>query len=101
MKIAQIAPLMESVPPRLYGGTERVVSYLSDELVRIAIDDSARCGTQVVFWRACPAGHRPQTISRRRRAWGFFRFSSACVSPSRQPCGRSFAPCDPFACPHL
>jgi glycosyltransferase involved in cell wall biosynthesis len=33
MKIAQIAPLMESVPPRLYGGTERVVSYLSEELV--------------------------------------------------------------------
>jgi hypothetical protein len=27
MKIAQIAPLMESVPPRLYGGTERIVSY--------------------------------------------------------------------------
>jgi glycosyltransferase involved in cell wall biosynthesis len=35
MKIAQVAPLMESVPPRLYGGTERVVSYLTDELVRI------------------------------------------------------------------
>jgi hypothetical protein len=34
MKIAQIAPLFESVPPRLYGGTERVVSYLTDELVR-------------------------------------------------------------------
>jgi glycosyltransferase involved in cell wall biosynthesis len=34
MKIAQIGPLMESVPPRLYGGTERVVSYLSEELVR-------------------------------------------------------------------
>jgi glycosyltransferase involved in cell wall biosynthesis len=34
MKIAQIAPLAESVPPRLYGGTERIVSYLSDELVR-------------------------------------------------------------------
>jgi glycosyltransferase involved in cell wall biosynthesis len=33
MKIAQIAPLMESVPPRFYGGTERVVSYLTDELV--------------------------------------------------------------------
>jgi glycosyltransferase involved in cell wall biosynthesis len=33
MKIAQIAPLMENVPPRLYGGTERVVSYLTDELV--------------------------------------------------------------------
>jgi glycosyltransferase involved in cell wall biosynthesis len=35
MKIAQIAPLMESVPPRLYGGTERIVSHLTDELVRL------------------------------------------------------------------
>src|SRR5258708_28709685 len=34
MRIAQIAPLMESVPPALYGGTERVVSYLTEELVR-------------------------------------------------------------------
>lgn len=34
MRIAQIAPLAESVPPRLYGGTERVVSYLTEELVR-------------------------------------------------------------------
>ena len=34
MKIAQVAPLYESVPPRLYGGTERVVSYLTEELVR-------------------------------------------------------------------
>jgi glycosyltransferase involved in cell wall biosynthesis len=35
MKIAQIAPLFESVPPRLYGGTERIVSYLTEELVRM------------------------------------------------------------------
>jgi glycosyltransferase involved in cell wall biosynthesis len=35
MKIAQIGPLMESVPPRLYGGTERIVAYLTDELVRL------------------------------------------------------------------
>jgi glycosyltransferase involved in cell wall biosynthesis len=34
MKIAQISPLMESVPPPLYGGTERIVSYLTEELVR-------------------------------------------------------------------
>jgi glycosyltransferase involved in cell wall biosynthesis len=34
MKVAQIAPLSESVPPKLYGGTERVVSYLTEELVR-------------------------------------------------------------------
>jgi glycosyltransferase involved in cell wall biosynthesis len=34
MRIAQVSPLYESVPPRLYGGTERVVSYLTEELVR-------------------------------------------------------------------
>ena len=34
MRIAQIAPLMESVPPRLYGGTERIVSWLTEELMR-------------------------------------------------------------------
>jgi glycosyltransferase involved in cell wall biosynthesis len=33
MRIAQIAPLYESVPPKLYGGTERIVSYLTEELV--------------------------------------------------------------------
>jgi glycosyltransferase involved in cell wall biosynthesis len=33
MRIAQIAPLIESVPPKLYGGTERIVSYLTEELV--------------------------------------------------------------------
>ena len=34
MRIAQIAQLDESVPPRCYGGTERVVHYLTEELVR-------------------------------------------------------------------
>lgn len=34
MRIAQVAPLAESVPPRTYGGTERVVSWLTEELVR-------------------------------------------------------------------
>jgi glycosyltransferase involved in cell wall biosynthesis len=34
MKIAQVAPLYESVPPQYYGGTERVVSYLTEELIR-------------------------------------------------------------------
>ena len=38
MRIAQIAPLMESVPPRLYGGTERIVSYLTEEMVRLGHD---------------------------------------------------------------
>jgi glycosyltransferase involved in cell wall biosynthesis len=34
VRIAQVAPLFEAVPPKLYGGTERVVSYLTEELVR-------------------------------------------------------------------
>jgi Glycosyltransferase Family 4 len=34
LKIAQIAPLYERVPPKLYGGTERAVCYLTEELVR-------------------------------------------------------------------
>jgi glycosyltransferase involved in cell wall biosynthesis len=34
MKIAQVAPLYESVPPKYYGGTERVVSYLTEELLK-------------------------------------------------------------------
>ena len=35
MRIAQVAPLFESVPPKTYGGTERVVSWLTEELVRL------------------------------------------------------------------
>jgi hypothetical protein len=53
MKIAQVAPLIESVPPKLYGGTERVVSYLTEELVRqghevtlFATSLVARCQSQ-------------------------------------------------------
>ena len=35
MRIAQLAPLAESVPPKQYGGTERIVSYITEELVRL------------------------------------------------------------------
>ena len=35
MRIAQVAPLTEAVPPKLYGGTERVVSWLTEELVAL------------------------------------------------------------------
>ena len=38
LRIAQIAPLYESVPPQLYGGTERVVSWLTEELVALGHD---------------------------------------------------------------
>jgi hypothetical protein len=38
VKIAQVAPLYESVPPRLYGGTERIVAHLTDALVELGHD---------------------------------------------------------------
>jgi glycosyltransferase involved in cell wall biosynthesis len=60
MRIAQVAPLYESVPPKLYGGTERVVSWLTEELVRLghevtlfATGDSRTAARLVA---ACPRG---------------------------------------------
>jgi len=57
MKIAQIAPLTEAVPPRLYGGSERVVAYLTDALVELghrvtlfASGDSHTKGTLEPIW---------------------------------------------------
>jgi glycosyltransferase involved in cell wall biosynthesis len=57
MRIAQVAPLSESVPPKLYGGTERVVSCLTEELVRLghtvtlfASGDSRTRGFLVPSW---------------------------------------------------
>src|SRR5436190_2846004 len=38
MRIAQVAPLYEAVPPRFYGGTERVVAHLTDALVALGHD---------------------------------------------------------------
>ena len=59
MRIAQVAPLYESVPPTLYGGTERIVSYLTEELVRQGHDvclfasGDSRTSAQLVPMRAC------------------------------------------------
>lgn len=57
MRIAQVAPLCERVPPRLYGGTERVVAFLTDELVHLGHDvtlfataDSETRATLVGVW---------------------------------------------------
>jgi glycosyltransferase involved in cell wall biosynthesis len=68
MRIAQLAPLAESVPPNLYGGTERVVSWLTEELVRLGHDvtlfatgDSSTNGRLVPLWpRALRLG-QPRT----------------------------------------
>src|SRR3954447_7680278 len=59
MKIAQIAPLFESVPPRLYGGTERVVSWLTDELVRLGHEVTLfASGDSETAARLIPVTHR-------------------------------------------
>jgi glycosyltransferase involved in cell wall biosynthesis len=68
MRIAQLAPMAESVPPRLYGGTERVVAWLVDELVGLghevtlfASGDSATGARLESVWpRALRLG-RPRT----------------------------------------
>jgi glycosyltransferase involved in cell wall biosynthesis len=68
MRIAQLAPLAESIPPKLYGGTERVVAWLVDELVALGHDvtlfasgDSVtRAKLQAVWPRALRLG-RPRS----------------------------------------
>ncbi len=60
MRIAQIAPLHESVPPKRYGGTERVVSYLTEELVRQGHEVTLfASGDSVTQARLVPLVERP------------------------------------------
>jgi glycosyltransferase involved in cell wall biosynthesis len=65
MKIAQIAPLWESVPPKLYGGTERVASYITEELVRqghdVTLFASGDSQTTAALRAACPHALRLNT----------------------------------------
>jgi len=62
MRIAQVAPLYESVPPKWYGGTERVVSWLTDELVRqghdVTLFASGDSDTRARLVAACPRSLR-------------------------------------------
>src|SRR6516225_9041154 len=62
MRIAQISPLMEAVPPKLYGGTERIVAYLSEALVAMGHDvtlfASGDSVTAATLAAACPQALR-------------------------------------------
>jgi glycosyltransferase involved in cell wall biosynthesis len=68
MRIAQVAPLYESVPPKLYGGTERVVSWLTEELVSLGHDvtlfASGDSMTTARLVAACPESLRlsPESV---------------------------------------
>lgn len=68
MRIAQIAPLYESVPPRLYGGTERVVSHLTEQLVAL--------GHEVTLFASGDSSTSASLVSPCPRA---LRLDSACV----------------------
>jgi glycosyltransferase involved in cell wall biosynthesis len=70
MKIAQVAPLYESVPPKLYGGTERVVHYLTEELVKQ--------GHTVTLFASGDSHTSAELISHVAEA---LRLNSHCVDP--------------------
>jgi glycosyltransferase involved in cell wall biosynthesis len=67
MRIAQIAPLAESVPPKLYGGTERVVSWLTEELVELGHSVTLfASGDSVTRARLIPVWPRALRLARPR-----------------------------------
>jgi len=70
MKIAQFAPLFESVPPKLYGGTERVVSYLTEELVKQ--------GHEVTLFASGDSITTARLVAGSERA---LRLDSGCIDP--------------------
>jgi glycosyltransferase involved in cell wall biosynthesis len=70
MRIAQVAPLYESVPPKLYGGTERVVSYLTEELVKL--------GHQVTLFASGESRTRARLVPCCSTA---LRLNRECVDP--------------------
>jgi glycosyltransferase involved in cell wall biosynthesis len=70
MKIAQVAPLVESVPPKLYGGTERIVAYLVDELVRQGHEVTLfASGDSVVKAELIPCGQTALRLNPRVKDW--------------------------------
>ena len=72
MRIAQVAPLTEAVPPKLYGGTERVVHWLTEELVAL--------GNEVTLFAS--GDSRPRQNSKQ---FGRGRYGSTarCATPTR------------------
>jgi glycosyltransferase involved in cell wall biosynthesis len=70
VRIAQVAPLVESVPPRLYGGTERIVSYLTEELVEL--------GHEVTLFASGDSQTRARLHAGSPRA---LRFDRSCRDP--------------------
>ena len=70
MRIAQVAPLYESVPPRYYGGTERVVSWLTESLVEL--------GHEVTLFASGDSVTKAELVPACKRA---LRLDSECIDP--------------------
>ena len=65
MRIAQVAPLAESVPPKLYGGTERVVAWLTEELITLGHDVTLfATGDSLTSAKLVPAWPRAMRLTR-------------------------------------
>jgi len=70
MKIAQVAPLFESVPPKAYGGTERVVAYLTDALVALGHEVTLfASGDSATKARLVPVVERGLRLDGRQADW--------------------------------
>ena len=68
MRIAQVAPLTEAVPPKLYGGTERVVHWLTEELVALGHDVTLfASGDSITRARLIPGCERALRLDDRTR----------------------------------
>jgi hypothetical protein len=93
MRIAQVAPLAESVPPKLYGGTERVVSWLTEELVGLGHDvtlfastDSLTSASLVPVWPRVRIGILGVPVSSCCDESGLCRSTGISTQESPRPC---------------
>ena len=70
MKIAQVSPLFERVPPKAYGGTERIISYLTEELIRLGHDVTLfASGDSITGARLVPAIDESFRLDAVQRTW--------------------------------
>ena len=87
MKIAQVAPLYESVPPKLYGGTERVVAHLTDELVRqghdVTLFASGDSVTEARLVSACQESLRLNPLCSDRLAYHYIQMEQLAAEASQ------------------
>src|SRR5215510_6925037 len=86
MRIAQVSPLYESCPPQLYGGTERVVSYLTEELIRqgheVTLFASGDSRTAAMLQAPCKRAPRLDPLCRDPLVYHFIRSITFCVAPT-------------------